>query len=44
VVVTDFIQFILDGGCIVFAFFAVDHVGDVVAPERLAAGHAGEQI
>jgi Na+/proline symporter len=47
VVVTDFIQFILAmGGCIVFAFFAVDHVGGMSAlRERLAAGHVGgEQI
>ncbi|HLE70282.1 MAG TPA: sodium:solute symporter family protein, partial [Vicinamibacteria bacterium] len=47
VVVTDFIQFILAmGGCIVFAFFAVDHVGGMSAlRERLTAGHAGgEQI
>ncbi len=47
VVVTDFVQFLLAmGGCIVFAFFAVDHVGGMSAlRERLVEGHAGgEQI
>jgi Na+/proline symporter len=47
VVVTDFVQFLLAmGGCIVFAFFAVDHVGGMSAlHERLTQGHAGgEQI
>jgi Na+/proline symporter len=47
VVVTDFVQFLLAmGGCIVFAIFAVGHVGGISALEaRLAEGHAGgEQI
>jgi len=47
VVVTDFVQFLLAmGGCIVFAFFAVAHVGGISAlGARLAEGHAGgEQI
>ncbi len=43
VVVTDFVQFLLAmGGCIVFAFYAVAHVGGMsVLRERLAEGHAG---
>jgi Na+/proline symporter len=47
VVVTDFVQFLLAmGGCIVFAFLAVDHVGGMSAlRQRLVEGHAGgEQI
>ncbi len=47
VVVTDFVQFLLAmGGCIVFAFYAVAHVGGMSAlQERLSSGHAGgEQI
>ncbi|MGH9336722.1 MAG: sodium:solute symporter family transporter, partial [Vicinamibacteria bacterium] len=47
VVVTDFVQFFLAmGGCIVFAFYAVGHVGGVDAlRDRLVTGHeGGEQI